>query len=111
MTITRFAPSPSGRLHLGHALAALVAFDEARRDGGAMLLRIEDIDTTRCTPEFEQDLMEDLHWLGVTWPEPVRRQSEHLADYAAALEKLRHAGLVYPCFCTRAEIQREIAAA
>lgn len=111
MTITRFAPSPSGVLHAGHALAAWVAWEEAQRDGGQFLLRIEDIDQTRCRREFETLLKEDLAWLGLSWPEPARRQSEHLDAYAAALGRLRGLGVVYPCFCTRADIQREIAAA
>lgn len=108
--MTRFAPSPTGHLHLGHALAALVAWDLAARAGGTFLLRIEDIDRTRCRREFEDDLMADLRWLGLDWPEPVRRQSEHLADYAAALDRLRELGVVYPCFCTRGEIEREVRA-
>jgi glutamyl-Q tRNA(Asp) synthetase len=108
--VTRFAPSPTGLLHLGHALAALVAWEAARRTRGTFLLRIEDIDRTRCRAEFETALREDLTWLGLTWPEPVRRQSDHLADYAAALEQLKALGVIYPCFCTRAEIEREIAA-
>jgi len=108
--VTRFAPSPTGWLHLGHALAALVAWEAARRAGGTVLLRIEDIDQTRCRAKYETALMEDLAWLGLSWPEPVRRQSGHLADYASALQRLKDQGLVYPCFCTRAEIQREVAA-
>lgn len=109
--ITRFAPSPSGPLHLGHALAALVAWECARAAGGTFLLRIDDIDHTRCRAEYETALREDLTWLGLSWPEPVRRQSDCLPEYAAALAQLRALGVVYPCFCTRAEIQREIAAA
>ena len=108
--MTRFAPSPTGPLHLGHALAALVAWDLAARAGGTFLLRIEDIDRTRCRQEFEEELMADLRWLGLAWPEPVRRQSDHLADYAAALGRLRALGVVYPCFCTRGEIEREVRA-
>ena len=107
--VTRFAPSPTGRLHLGHAYAALFAAREAR--GGRFLLRIEDIDATRCRPEFEQAITDDLAWLGLTWETPVRRQSDHMADYAAALERLKAQGLIYPCFCTRAEIRAEIARA
>lgn len=107
---TRFAPSPTGYLHLGHALAALVAWQAADSSGGQFLLRIEDIDRTRCRSEFEEALADDLRWLGLTWPEPVWRQSDHFADYAAALDRLRHLGVVYPCFCTRAEIEREVAA-
>ncbi len=107
---TRFAPSPTGYLHLGHAFAALTAAAAADRLGGVMLLRIEDIDQSRCRPEFETAILEDLHWLGLDWLEPVRRQSDHVADYAAALATLDAAGLIYPCFCTRADIRREIAA-
>lgn len=109
--VTRFAPSPTGLLHLGHARAALVAWREARRSRGRFLLRIEDIDRTRCRPEFEAAIVEDMAWLGLDWETPVRRQSEHMADYAAALGRLDAMGLLYPCFCTRREIQAEIAAA
>lgn len=105
---TRFAPSPTGLLHLGHAHSALFAW-RAAGSGGRCLLRIEDIDPGRCRPEFEAALKEDLAWLGLTWPEPVRRQSEHLADYAAALDRLTRQGLLYPCFCTRRDIAEEIA--
>ena len=108
-TVTRFAPSPTGRLHLGHAYAALFAARAA--EGGRFLLRIEDIDATRCRPEFEPAITDDLSWLGLTWERPVRRQSEHMTDYAAALERLKAQGLIYPCFCTRAEIRAEIARA
>lgn len=108
MTITRFAPSPSGLLHLGHAYSALFAEASARRDGGRFLLRIEDIDFTRCRREFEERLMEDLGWLGLVWEQPVRRQSEHLDAYAAVADTLRSRGLIYPCFCTRRDILREI---
>src|SRR5262245_761934 len=104
MIVTRFAPSPTGFLHLGHAFAAITAFDAARRQAGLFLLRIEDIDTTRCRREFEQAIFEDLSWLGLSWEEPVRRQSEHFADYSAALSRLDAAGLLYPCFCTRKDI-------
>ncbi|MFN0129609.1 MAG: tRNA glutamyl-Q(34) synthetase GluQRS [Verrucomicrobiales bacterium] len=107
--ITRFAPSPTGYLHLGHALAALVAWQAAGRSGGRFILRIEDIDRSRCRPEFESALTDDLRWLGLTWPEPVRRQSEHLDDYTRALDRLLAMNVVYPCFCTRAEIEREVA--
>ncbi len=106
---TRFAPSPTGYLHLGHAFAALSAARAADRTGGEMLLRIEDIYQSRCRPEFEAAIYEDLSWLGLRWPKPVRRQSEPFADYAAELARLDDAGLIYPCFCTRAAIQREIA--
>ena len=109
--VTRFAPSPSGYLHLGHAHSALFAWRKAAETGGRFLLRIEDIDLSRCRPEFEAAIFEDLAWLGLTWEEPVRRQSEHLADYEAALERLTDQGLLYPCFCTRAEIRQEIEAA
>ncbi|MEX2009527.1 MAG: tRNA glutamyl-Q(34) synthetase GluQRS [Dongiaceae bacterium] len=111
MVVTRFAPSPTGYLHLGHALSALTGWRAARAAGGRFLLRIEDIDAGRCRPDFEAAIYEDLAWLGLDWERPVRRQSEHLADYAAALERLRDLGVVYPCFCTRREIAAEIAAA
>src|SRR5262245_46376724 len=96
-TVTRFAPSPTGRLHLGHAYSALFAFEEAQRDSGRFLLRIEDIDATRCRPEFETAIYDDLAWLGLYWEQPVRRQSASLADYRAALDRLDAAGLLYPC--------------
>lgn len=102
--VTRFAPSPTGLLHLGHAFSALTAYRAAREAGGRFLLRIEDIDPGRCRPEYAQALMEDLRWLGLRWEEPVRFQSGHGADYAAALDRLRGLGLLYPCFCTRREI-------
>jgi glutamyl-Q tRNA(Asp) synthetase len=111
MIVTRFAPSPTGFLHLGHAFAALTAFETARAAGGRFLLRIEDIDKTRCRPDYESSILEDLRWLGLSWEEPVRRQSEHFADYAAALDKLLAAELLYPCFCTRKDIAEEIARA
>src|ERR1700712_1015182 len=101
--VFRFAPSPNGYLHLGHALSAWVNFDLARRAGGRMLLRIEDIDATRCRPEFEPAIYEDLGWLGIGWETPVRRQSEHLADYRRAIDRLVAQGLVYPAFESRAE--------
>jgi glutamyl-Q tRNA(Asp) synthetase len=107
---TRFAPSPTGYLHLGHAHAALFAA-RAAGEGGRFLLRIEDIDRTRCRPEFTAAIFEDLAWLGLRWEEPVRRQSGHMEVYRAALDKLRTRGLLYPCFCTRAEIRAEIARA
>lgn len=109
--ITRFAPSPTGPLHLGHAFAALFAHDEAVKGGGRFLLRIEDVDQARSRAEYEECIYEDLHWLGLTWEEPVRRQSEHFAEYRAALEKFRALGLLYPCFCTRKEIMEEVARA
>lgn len=111
MFTTRFAPSPTGLLHLGHAHSALTGWTRARREGGRFLLRIEDIDPTRCRRELEQAIFEDLAWLGLTWEEPVRRQSEHWDDYRAALARLEAMGLLYPCFCTRADIAREIAGA
>lgn len=101
---TRFAPSPTGYLHLGHAYAALTAFEAARQAGGEFLLRIEDIDRTRCRPAYEAAIYEDLRALGMDWPEPVLRQSDHLADYEAALETLRARGLVYACYKTRKEL-------
>jgi glutamyl-Q tRNA(Asp) synthetase len=106
--VTRFAPSPTGRLHLGHAYSALFARQEARTAKGRFLLRIEDIDAGRCKPEFEAGIYEDLSWLGLSWETPVRRQSEHYPEYQAALDKLDGLGLLYPCFCTRAEIKAEI---
>lgn len=107
--VFRFAPSPNGYLHLGHAYSALLNFDLARETGGEFLLRIEDIDSTRCRPEFEAAIYQDLEWLGVAWRSPVRRQSEHATDYRAALEKLTAMGLVYPAFESRAEIARLVA--
>jgi glutamyl-Q tRNA(Asp) synthetase len=103
--ITRFAPSPTGYLHIGHAYAAL--FAQRAAEGGAFLLRIEDIDPVRCKAEFTDAIFEDLRWLGLSWSEPVRRQSEHLAEYGAALDILKAKGLVYPCYCTRREIEAE----
>jgi glutamyl-Q tRNA(Asp) synthetase len=108
---TRFAPSPTGYMHLGHAFAALTAYDTACAAGGAFVLRIEDIDQTRCRPEYAAAIFEDLAWLGIEWEEPVRRQSEHFADYAAALAGFERSGVCYPCFCTRTEIEEEIARA
>jgi glutamyl-Q tRNA(Asp) synthetase len=108
--VFRFAPSPNGYLHLGHALSALLNAEAARAAGGRMLLRIEDIDVARCRPEFEAAIYEDLAWLGVTWEQPVRRQSEHFADYRAALQRLDAMGLVYPSFESRAEIAALVAA-
>lgn len=109
--VTRFAPSPTGYLHLGHAFSALTAFDAAQAAGGRFLLRIEDIDQGRARSEFEAAIFEDLAWLGISWEEPVRRQSEHMADYAAPLQSLIARGLVYRCFRTRKEIAEAIAAA
>lgn len=111
MFATRFAPSPSGLLHLGHAYSAITAYDAAQEAGGRFILRIEDIDQIRCRPEFEEAIYEDLSWLGLQWQNPVRRQSEHFGDYAEALETLRKKGLVYRCFKTRKEIADEIARA
>jgi glutamyl-Q tRNA(Asp) synthetase len=108
--VFRFAPSPNGYLHLGHAFSALLNHDLARRAGGRLLLRIEDIDPARCRPEYEDAIYEDLGWLGIRWEAPVRRQSEHLADYRQALEKLSAQGLVYPSFESRAEIAKLVAA-
>lgn len=105
---SRFAPSPTGRLHLGHAYAALVVEEAARAAGGDWLLRIEDIDQTRCRPEFETAIFEDLAWLGLRWPEPVRIQSQHFDDYAAALSRLGEMNAIYRCFKTRKEILEEI---
>ena len=105
--ITRFAPSPSGHLHLGHAYSAL--FAESK--GTQFLVRMEDIDPDRCRSEFEITILEDLNWLGLEWGKPIRRQSEHMADYAAALRELQNQNLLYPCFCTRKDIQNEINAA
>ncbi len=100
----RFAPSPNGLLHLGHAYSALYTWAAADRLGGVALLRIEDIDTQRCKPEFVDAIYRDLHWLGLDWPEPVMLQSERFGVYAAAADQLRHQGLIYPCFCSRSEI-------
>lgn len=107
--VYRFAPSPNGYLHLGHALSALLNADLARIAGGRLLLRIEDIDPARCRPEYEAAIYEDLCWLGIDWEEPVRRQSEHFDEYRAALDRLARDGLVYPAFESRAEIARTIA--
>lgn len=109
LPVFRFAPSPNGYLHLGHAFSALLNFDLARRTGGRFLLRIEDIDTARCRPEFEAAIYDDLAWLGLAWEAPVRRQSEHLAEYRAALEKLAGQGLVFPGFESRAGIAKLVA--
>ena len=109
LAVFRFAPSPNGYLHLGHALSALINFDMARAALGGFLLRIEDIDRTRCRPQFEQAIYEDLGWLGLTWEEPVRRQSAHFDDYRAALARLDALGLLYPSFESRGEIARMVA--
>jgi glutamyl-Q tRNA(Asp) synthetase len=105
MIVTRFAPSPTGYLHLGHAYAAL----SAAAAGGRFLVRLEDIDATRCRPEYAAAIVEDLHWLGLSFPEPVLCQSQRFAAYREALERLAAEGLVYPCFCTRREIAEEAA--
>lgn len=107
--VFRFAPSPNGYLHLGHAYSALLNVRRAQESGGRFLLRIEDIDPTRCRPDYEQAITEDLAWLGITWELPVRRQSEHLAEYGVALARLQAMGLVYPSFESRAEIARLVA--
>jgi glutamyl-Q tRNA(Asp) synthetase len=104
MLITRFAPSPTGRLHLGHAYSAVLGHARARESGGKFLIRIEDLDQTRSRPEFIQAIFEDLEWLGVNWGEPVLVQSERGLVYDEALQRLRGEGLVYPCFCTRSDI-------
>lgn len=106
--VTRFAPSPTGYLHRGHAFSALTAFQAARTAGGRFLLRIEDIDRTRCRPEYEAAIYEDLTWLGLAWETPVRRQSDHLKDHATALRELAERGLLYRCFRTRKEIAEAI---
>jgi glutamyl-Q tRNA(Asp) synthetase len=106
--VTRFAPSPTGYLHLGHVRSASEGWRAARHAGGQFLLRIEDIDHTRCRAEYETAILEDLAWLGLAWDGPVRRQSEHFEDYRNALSRLEADGLLYPCFCTRREIQAEI---
>lgn len=108
---TRFAPSPTGYLHLGHAFSAWTAFTAAREAGGRFLLRMEDIDTVRCKREFDTAILEDLAWLGLSWEEPVRRQSAHFDEYAGVLERLRGLGVVYRCFKTRREILEDIARA
>ncbi len=103
--ISRFAPSPTGRLHLGHAYSALLSYRLTRQRNGRFLLRIEDIDSTRCRPEFAQGILEDLAWLGLSWETPVRLQSQHLETYRQALERLAERGLLYRCYCTRKEIR------
>jgi len=107
--VFRFAPSPNGYLHLGHAYSALLNANLARQANGRLLLRIEDIDATRCRPEFEAAIYEDLHWLGLAWETPVRRQSDHFASYRAALDRLSARGLIYQSFESRAEIARMVA--
>lgn len=109
--VFRFAPSPNGMLHLGHALSAILNHDMAKASDGRFLLRIEDIDLARCTPDFEKAIYDDLSWLGLAWDEPVRRQSDHFADYADALQSLIGRGLVYPAFMTRGEVKARVTAA
>ncbi len=109
--VTRFAPSPTGELHLGSAYSARIAWQRARDVGGTFLVRIEDTDIRRCRREYETAILDDLRWLGLDWDGEVRRQSDHFADYGKVLDQLDARGLIYPCFCTRADIAREIAAA
>jgi glutamyl-Q tRNA(Asp) synthetase len=108
--VTRFAPSPTGPLHLGHAYSALLAHDMARAAGGRFLLRIEDIDRSRCRPHWEEQLVDDLAWLGIRWDGPAERQSEHLGRHAEALDRLWSMGLLYPCTCRRADIEAALGA-
>jgi glutamyl-Q tRNA(Asp) synthetase len=108
--VTRFAPSPTGLLHLGHAYSALLAFEQAKSQNGTFLLRIEDIDQPRCKPEFEQAIYDDLTWLGLNWPTPVMRQSDRRATYDGALKRLTDMGLTYPCSCTRGDIRAALSA-
>ncbi len=107
---TRFAPSPTGPLHLGHAYSALLAHDMARAAGGAFLLRMEDTDLDRCRPEWEAQIIDDLHWLGLAWDGPVQHQADRIAAYNARLEPLAARGLLYPCSCTRADIRAALSA-
>ena len=109
--VFRFAPSPNGALHLGHACSALINARMAEASGGRFLLRIEDIDRERCLPQYEAGIFEDLAWLGLDWERPVRRQSEHFADYRQALERLVESGLVYPAFMSRGEVRAAMAEA
>ena len=108
--ITRFAPSPTGHLHLGHAYAAWLAWRRARENAGSFLLRIEDIDTARCKPEYAISIVDDLRWLGLDWDGETRLQSSHLPDFRKALQALDARGVLYPCFCSRAEIARALSA-
>jgi glutamyl-Q tRNA(Asp) synthetase len=110
MIVTRFAPSPTGKLHLGHAYSAAIGHARARQNGGQFRLRIEDLDQTRCRPEFVDGIYEDLRWLGLEWDEPVVVQSRRTHEYAGALELLKARGLVFACFCTRADIARSLTA-
>jgi glutamyl-Q tRNA(Asp) synthetase len=107
---TRFAPSPTGPLHLGHAFSAMTAFDLARSAGGIFLLRIEDIDAARCRAEWERAICTDLRWLGLIWPEPVMRQSDRMAAYGTALDRLAAMGVLYPCRCTRGDLRAALSA-
>lgn len=108
--VTRFAPSPTGPLHLGHAYSAMLAYNMAQAKGGAFLLRIEDIDQSRCRPAWEEQIYDDLHWLGLDWPTPVMRQSDRMPIYSAALDRLWALGLLYPCTCTRRDIEAALSA-
>lgn len=110
MIVTRFAPSPSGRLHLGHAYSAALGHSRAREGGGKFLLRIEDLDPTRCRPEFVEGIIEDLNWLGLNWDQPVFVQSRRTAAYETALGELKERGLAYACFCTRSDIAQSLTA-
>ena len=106
--VFRFAPSPNGYLHLGHAFSAVMNYEMAAATSGTLLLRIEDIDRERCRPEFEQAIYEDLHWLGLDWEMPVRCQSDHFDDYGEALQQLERRGLLYPCFCSRGDVMQAV---
>ena len=106
--VTRFAPTPSGYLHLGHAYSALFVDCVAKQAGGKLLVRIEDIDRKRCQPKYEKSIFADLAWLGLSWGKPVRRQSDHIAEYKKQLKRLTNMGVIYPCFCTRRDIRNEI---
>lgn len=110
MHIERFAPSPTGLLHLGHGYSALTAYETAKQAGGKFLLRIEDIDQPRCKPAFEQAIYDDLHWLGIQWETPVMRQSTRMPAYQAALQQLTDMGVTYPCRCTRKDIKSALSA-
>ena len=110
MIVTRFAPSPTGRLHLGHAFSAALGHARARESGGRFLLRIEDLDQGRSRPEFVDGIYDDLEWLGLDWDEPVLVQSQRIEAYETALDRLRERGLVYACFCTRADIAQSMTA-
>lgn len=110
MFITRFAPSPTGPLHLGHAYSAILAHDMARAAGGRFLLRMEDTDLERCRPEYDAQIQEDLAWLGLTWDGPIHRQADHIASYGKRLEVPEARGLIYPCSCTRSDIRAALAA-